>query len=305
MTFVLVEVERNIKTVVEQTSKTKGEIKSNMSCVYLQNIHTHSTFCDGHNTPEEIVKHAISLGFNAIGFSGHASQIIIDKYCMSEENTREYIKEIKRLKEVYKDKIDIYLGIEYDYFSVGSLKDYDYVIGSVHYIKVAEGEYRAIDTRNPSVLEDLIEKYFEGNPMLLAKEYFRLLGEIPNRLGRIGVIGHFDLLLKSSEIKKIFDTESAEYRKYATECMKKIIESGCLFEINTGAVARGLRTQPYPEKWALEQMQQLGAKVVISSDCHFQEKLNFYFKEAIEYIRECGFKEVYTLTKNGFVANKI
>ena len=305
MTFALVEAEKNTKTVVVQTSKTKGEIKGNMSYVYLQNIHTHSTFCDGNNTPEELVQQAISLGFNAIGFSGHSLQEFENKYSMTEQGTKEYVKEIKRLKEAYKDKIDIFLGIEYDYYSVGSLKEYDYVIGSVHYIKVGEGEYRAIDTRNPNVLEDLIEKYFDGNPMLLVKEYFRLLGEIPNRLGRAGVIGHFDLLLKSSEIKKIFNTESVEYREYATECIKKLIDSGCLFEINTGAVARGLRCQPYPEQWALEKMQQLGAKVIISSDCHYQEKLNFYFKEAIEYIKECGFKEVYTLTKNGFVANKI
>ena len=38
----------------------------------LQNLHTHSTFCDGKNTPREMIEAAIALGFNSLGFSGHA-----------------------------------------------------------------------------------------------------------------------------------------------------------------------------------------------------------------------------------------
>jgi len=37
----------------------------------LSNYHTHSTFCDGKNTPEEIVLAAIDKGFDVIGLSGH------------------------------------------------------------------------------------------------------------------------------------------------------------------------------------------------------------------------------------------
>ena len=37
----------------------------------LYNYHTHTTFCDGKNTPQEIVEGAIQKRFDAIGFSGH------------------------------------------------------------------------------------------------------------------------------------------------------------------------------------------------------------------------------------------
>ncbi len=37
----------------------------------LANYHTHTTYCDGKNTPEEIVLCAIEKGFTSIGFSGH------------------------------------------------------------------------------------------------------------------------------------------------------------------------------------------------------------------------------------------
>ena len=36
------------------------------------NYHTHTTWCDGKDTPEAVVVAAIDKGFDAIGFSSHA-----------------------------------------------------------------------------------------------------------------------------------------------------------------------------------------------------------------------------------------
>ena len=38
----------------------------------LYNYHTHTNYCDGKNTAEEIVKKAIELGLSELGFSGHS-----------------------------------------------------------------------------------------------------------------------------------------------------------------------------------------------------------------------------------------
>ena len=65
----------------------------------LKNFHTHSTFCDGKNTLEEMTVAAIEQGFTALGFSGHAYTSIDTSFCMSQAQTREYIREIKRLRE--------------------------------------------------------------------------------------------------------------------------------------------------------------------------------------------------------------
>ena len=64
----------------------------------LQNLHQHTTFCDGKNTPEEIVLEAIKKGFGAIGFSGHCNMSYAS-YCMSLEQTAQYKQEVTRLKE--------------------------------------------------------------------------------------------------------------------------------------------------------------------------------------------------------------
>ena len=39
---------------------------------YLQNLHTHSTYCDGKDTPEEIINAALDMGFDSVGFSSHS-----------------------------------------------------------------------------------------------------------------------------------------------------------------------------------------------------------------------------------------
>ena len=38
----------------------------------LQNLHQHCTFCDGKDTPEEMIAYAIEKGFDSIGFSSHS-----------------------------------------------------------------------------------------------------------------------------------------------------------------------------------------------------------------------------------------
>ena len=99
------------------------------------NYHTHTQFCDGENSPEEIVREAIRLGCPEVGFSGHCYTFFDETYCMTQTGTREYIAVIRALQEKYRDKIRILLGIEQDYHSLAPTDDYDYVIGSVHYVK--------------------------------------------------------------------------------------------------------------------------------------------------------------------------
>ena len=73
----------------------------------LYNYHTHTTYCDGKNTAEEMVRQAIKSGLSQIGFSGHSYTSFDEEPCMSRQGTEEYKKEINALKQKYKDKIKI------------------------------------------------------------------------------------------------------------------------------------------------------------------------------------------------------
>ena len=103
----------------------------------LKNFHTHTTYCDGKNTAEEMILAAVNQGFTALGFSGHSHTSIDPSYCMTTADTRRYIDEIKALRKKYADKIRIYIGLEADlYTDETDLSEFDYTIGSVHYVEV-------------------------------------------------------------------------------------------------------------------------------------------------------------------------
>ena len=82
----------------------------------LQNLHTHSTFCDGADSPEEIIETAIDKGFSGVGFSSHSYMHFSTGKSMPVNRETEYKKEISVLKEKYKGKIDIRIALECESF---------------------------------------------------------------------------------------------------------------------------------------------------------------------------------------------
>ena len=53
-----------------------------------------------------------------------------------------------------------------------------------------------------------------------------------------------------------------------------------IIEINTGAMARGYRSVPYPAAFILRELAKSDCSVILGSDCHDKEQLNFGFKKA-------------------------
>ena len=106
--------------------------------MYLQNLHTHCTFCDGKDTPREMIEKAIEKGFDSIGFSSHSPMFYSPAYAVTSSDIPKYSKMIYDLKEEYSDKIDIYCGWEYDMYTDCDMGKYDYMIGSLHYFKFGD-----------------------------------------------------------------------------------------------------------------------------------------------------------------------
>lgn len=265
----------------------------------LQNLHTHSTYCDGKDTVTEMIEAAIAKGFGGIGFSGHSYMFYSPSHSMSIEGTEEYKAEIKALKEKYKDKIDVFLGLEFDAYSVVDLSGYDYLIGAFHYLKIGD-EYVGFD-RSADEVERIINVYFGGDGMAFAKESYRQFASLPE-YGKFDILAHFDIITKNIEKKNFFDTDSKEYLGYAFEALDAMRGKIPLFEVNTGAISRGYRSSPYPMKNILKQMKEWGFGAIISSDCHDRRYLDCAFDNARELLAECGFKEKYILTPSGFCA---
>ena len=82
--------------------------------MYLQNLHTHTTFCDGADTPEEMILTAIEKGFDSLGFSAHSFMSYSPMFVKKGDKTGMYKKVVTELKEKYKDQLKVYLGLEVD-----------------------------------------------------------------------------------------------------------------------------------------------------------------------------------------------
>ena len=201
--------------------------------MYIQNLHTHTSYCDGADTPEEIVTAAIDKGFDSIGFSAH-SYMTYSKYLGDVDRTEDYKQAVLEVKKKYEDRIKIYLGLEVDMYSEPDMSGYDYLIGSVHYFKIGE-EYVGFDKTEKEV-EDIINTYFDGNGMEYAKYYYKSLAKLP-QYGNFDIVGHFDLITKHSDNRTFFDTTSDEYLNAAFEAIEALSGKIPLFELNYGAVA--------------------------------------------------------------------
>ena len=70
-----------------------------------QNLHTHSTFCDGADNLEEMIQEAIDKGFDSLGFSGHSYARFSPMFANKEDKTPLYKKTVLQLKEKYKNEI--------------------------------------------------------------------------------------------------------------------------------------------------------------------------------------------------------
>ena len=233
-------------------------------------LHVHTTFCDGKNTAEETVLTAISRGMDVIGFSGHSHTPFDESYCMSVEGTERYREEILRLRKKYRGKIKILLGIEQDLFSDIPAEGYDYVIGSVHYFKLGD-EYVPVD-HTAAIQKAAADGYFGGDMISLAEVYFDEVARVAETTG-CDIVGHFDLVTKFNEDGLLFDVTDPRYVRAWQAAVDRLIPSGALFEINTGAITRGYRKTPYPAPDIYGYIKERGGRFILSGDVHRAENL--------------------------------
>jgi len=266
------------------------------------NPHTHTSFCDGKNSPEEMVQAAIEAGFTALGFSGH-SPTPFDPNFTGIVDMEGYIREIRRLKEKYRGKLAIHLGLEVDYYSKVNWRDFDYIIGAVHNIKdEVSGIYYTVDG-TAEELEACINNAFGGDALATVEGYYNLVVEVARQKPHI--LAHFDLIRKLNFRHRFFDEESLEYHNIALSALEEAAKTGCIFEISSGGLYRGYTKEPYPAPFLLRKLAELEAPVIISSDAHDDKSLDFYFNEILFSLSDFGFREITLLGERGFYTKKI
>ncbi len=267
-----------------------------MSDKIRSNFHTHTCFCDGKDTPEELVLAAIEKGFFALGFSGHSYFDLDADVSMSEDQQRQYCAEILSLREKYKDTIDIFLGIEQDGWSSLPTFPFDYAIASVHSVR-KNGVFCQVDHSLERMQENLLRSW-GGDMSAYEEDYFAEVSCLLDKIPNADIIGHIDLITKYDE--KLGIRRAPRYFEMASRAVSRLAQYGKPFEVNTGAIGRGVRTTPYPSPEILSMIRRAGGRIVINSDCHDKRRLDCAFDLAVALARDCGFEKHTVLTKDGW-----
>lgn len=261
------------------------------------NFHTHTTFCDGKNTAQEMAGYAVDLGFTHLGFSGHMDPDI-------RMDLAAYDSEIRRLQGACRGKLDILRGVELDLLYVPQsrqeeelLAGMEYLIGSVHFLE-ADGKAAFAVDDTAERLDAGCREYFGGDYYRMAKTYYEQEARVYDRL-HCTFVGHFDLITRFNDDRHYLDESDRRYFMPALEAMEYLVSEGVPFEINCGAVNRGRKAELYPNRFLLKNLQEMGGRILISADAHQKELLNGGFDIAVRTAIECGFTHTLFLEHAG------
>lgn len=186
--------------------------------------------------------------------------------------------------EFVREETDLKLGIEADFIPgredrMGSLleaRDWDYVVGSVHFL----GDH-AVDY-------DKYDVWTTGeSPDKVWAKYFDWLGECA-RSGLFDILAHPDLV-------KMWGTTrprpEGDLRRFYDRAMEGIAESGIAVEVSTAGLRKPTGSI-YPDPAFLEMVIDAGNPIALSSDAHVPDQLGFRYEDALQYLDDLGVKEI-------------
>ncbi len=183
-----------------------------------------------------------------------------------------------------REETDLRLGIEADYVpgredrmaNLLEARDWDYVLGSIHFLGEA-----AVDMRGPWDI------WRSADPDQVWRRYFETLGEAA-RTGMFDVLAHPDLVKVWGGGARL---PEGDLRRYYELAMDGIADSDVAIEVSTAGL-RKPAAEIYPARAFLELCLEVGRPVALSSDAHSPQELGHGYEHAVEWLGEVGVTEV-------------
>ncbi len=246
------------------------------------NYHTHTKRCyHAKGEDEAFVLAAIEMGYDEIGFADHSpwpfEKGFVSHMRMPESEFKGYCESINSLKEKYKDKISIKLGLECEYFPKyfpwlkEKIKEYgiDYIILGHHF---CDDEPGSIYNGNLTEKDQL--EYFKDDIIAALEE------------GSFSYIAHPDIFMRGYPE---FDGKCEEISRAIIE---KAVETNTPLEYNLlglkHGIADGKPGYPHPEFWKIAA--EYKPLTVIGIDAHFPDayKDTEAHEKAEEFLEKLG-----------------
>ena len=160
-------------------------------------------------------------------------------------------------------------------------RDWDYVVGSVHFLRDdavdlhGEPDWTAWDI------------WRGADPERIWARYFETLGEAA-RSGMFDILGHPDLVKVFARRVPVPD---GDLRRFYERAMDGISESEVAIEVSTAGL-RKPAAEIYPAPAFLEMCLDAGRPVALSSDAHLPEQLGYEYERALELLHGLGVGEI-------------
>jgi len=241
----------------------------------------------------------------SLGFSAHAPVNFPTTWTINPERVGDYYTEIHRLKRQYAGRLDIYCGLEADFFpdilnevqTLYSGHHWDYIIGSIHFIGVRpNGRRWCIDGSREEFLNGWRE-LTDCDHLLPIRQYFEITREMV-RVMKPDIIGHVDKIKIQHRPDCMVPDTHPFFREQLMATLEEIVAADCIVEVSTRGIQKGHTPDYFPGLWAIAEMRKMGIRVTISSDAHAPDALTFGFDQAETMLRENGYRTVMAL-KNG------
>ncbi|MCF8235418.1 MAG: histidinol-phosphatase [Bacteroidales bacterium] len=268
----------------------------------LFNLHTHTTYSDGKQEPVEYIREALRQEFDVLGFSEHSPVPLPNDFALQDNLLPDYIDEIQKLKKDFKNRIEIYTGLETD-FIPGLTTDFqiyqkqyqlDFIIGSVHLIRNGTDKHLwFIDGPKFETYDQGIREVFGGNAKKAVRAYFNQLNQMIESQ-RFDIIGHMDKI-KMHNRNRYFTEDEQWYTSLIDESLELIKQHNIIVEVNTRGIYKKRSDSLFPGAAVLKKIRAMNIPVTISSDAHHPDDLSKYFPETIGMLKDIGLKEVVCL----------
>jgi histidinol-phosphatase (PHP family) len=272
--------------------------------------HCHNQRC-GHalGEIEEYVKVAIEKNFREIGITDHFPleayiddpqlKDIIKRASMAVNEFSNYITEIKRLKDVYKNEIKVRVSTEINFATPGRaltlqkeilepyMDDFDYLLGAIHDIKWHDSPVIIMDPR-------------EGSNALKTYGMEKINSEYINKLLTLVETDFFDVIAHLDNNRVLFRPNKPKYSENTWEkllnLLDKIKTKGMAIEINTSGPLKGIDSQ-FPEDNIIKEAIQRNIPLTLGSDAHSPEYLGYMFEEFLQKAKKWGLIHLCTYEK--------
>ena len=276
----------------------------------LSSTHNHSTGSDGKLSPEEVVKKAIELKWEYIYFTDHYPnpREVNIKFKDKDFFNKNYVSEVKQLKEKYKDKIEVYLGVElgwlenYSNWLKEQLKkqNFDYVIGSIHDIIDKDNKSHPVEWELKGWIEGA-EKF--GGAENYVKEYYKQI-KLMIKSGLFDSVGHLDYISVYNRKNNLFSEDSDWYKKEIFESLDLIKKHKMALEINASGIRK--REEQFPSLWILKEARKRNIPITLGLDAHYPENFDSEsMKKIIDIAKQAGYNEVVRFEKRKMIKEKI